>query len=801
MKTNNNRRLLLSVAAIAIGGGFAATALADDFIIDDARTTTNGGETLANGDTLTITDTGSIDTIVGGGEGVDVGGTDNVGIFNNGAITTDGGSDEGIDVDDDSTVVNSGSIATDGTSSEGIFGDDRNTVTNSGTILTQGFNSAGIHVDDDNTVINSGSIETTDTGSEGIDVDDDSSVNNSGSIITSGDNAEGILGDDRVNVVNSGSVETGGAFSFGIAVDDDSSIDNSGSVETSGFTAPGILYGNSASVMNSGQITTNGLLSPGIAGRIAQGNNSSVENTGSITTNGDLSPGIFGGLNFFGTGGDDSTYVNSGNILTNGDGSAGISVQDGNTVNNSGNIRTNGAGSDGIVADDENTITNSGKIVSAQGNSFTLGSDNTLNLILPSFLGGVIDLGTDTKVNITTAPSHSVLWDFSTGTMVGGDPMIGGSVPWFYNATTKQFAVFDPTALAGSVNELADMTALLSLVGRGKLNSFAAGGSNLAAYAPMPASASTAAGERIDRAFAHNGSYGADLTDDLMAVAEARPVAPARGVWIAAFSGDVDHEGSDSTLDHTIEQKGVAVGYNWQYGAGLELGIMGGYIVSNLEAESPFVQSYDNESEGWFAGLTGRQRLGIAYVDFAVTGGMLAHDQERFVNDNLAPLGVDYARADYDSWFLAPEAAIAADFATGDGWVLTPSALVRYSAQWLDGYTESGSAANARVGSRNLGVVEGRVEIAAARRFDQAMITGRLGYLARESVGDDDVTISMIGVRRSIGFGNEDVSAPYLGLGAAFELYNGGKLEFDGQAYIGDDLGGLQGALKYTQRF
>lgn len=54
--------------------------------------------------------------------------------------------------------------------------------------------------------------------------------------------------------------------------------------------------------------------------------------------------------------------------------------------------------------------------------------------------------------------------------MAGGDPAsISGDAPWFYNATTKQFATYDPSAFAGELDELGDMTSLLSRVGEDAL--------------------------------------------------------------------------------------------------------------------------------------------------------------------------------------------------------------------------------------------------------------------------------------------------------------------------------------------
>jgi hypothetical protein len=134
----------------------------------------------------------------------------------------------------------------------------------------------------------------------------------------------------------------------------------------------------------------------------------------------------------------------------------------------------------------------------------------------------------------------------------------------------------------------------------------------------------------------------------------------------------------------------MAAGYNWHYTPTLELGLMAGYIAGDFIADSPFVRSWDSSAHGWFAGLNGRSRQGGFFLDFGVVGGGLHHQQDRFVNHNLAltdglTLGIGGAEADYSSWFASPETTIGADYHFA-GWTFTPSLGARYAAQWLDKY-------------------------------------------------------------------------------------------------------------------
>jgi hypothetical protein len=417
-------------------------------------------------------------------------------------------------------------------------------------------------------------------------------------------------------------------------------------------------------------------------------------------------------------------------------------------------------------------VTNSGLVVSAEDDAIRfVGGNNTLNLLAPSFIGGRINFGDGATVNITTGASHSVLWDFSTGSLAGDAPNVDGAVAGFFNADTKQFATLDPTGFAASFDSLGDMTSLLSNVGRQGLS-----------------------GRFSSRYGSAYGMKDKDAGGD-------PPIAYGKSLWVTPFGGRTKHGGDDATLDRDITQAGLALGYRWQHQPDLSLGVMAGYVSDEAEAESRFAKSHESEADSFFAGFSGRKQWGNLFLDFALMGGVMSHDQDRFVNDNLAPLGVSFANASFDSRFISPEAGLSMNFDMGHGLTITPGARLRYAAQWLDGYTESGSNANATVDDRMLGLIEGSAEIAATQQFDFGSVTARLGILSRTSTGDDDVTITLIGVDNTVAFGTDDDVAAYVGLGASIHASDNLKLELDGQAVFGDDIIGIQGLARLTHSF
>jgi uncharacterized protein with beta-barrel porin domain len=804
-----SRRVLYASCAViglvAAGGG--GWVLADDFVISTPVTTTNGGNTVDGDDTITVTGTGSVTTA--GTDGLFATGTDNT-ITNNGSVTTSGGDLNGIYAEDGNTITNSGSVTTSGSNVDGIFAEDGNTITNSGSVTTSGSNAEGIVAIGNNTITNSGSVTTLGPNSEGIYAEAGiTMITNSGTVSTSGDTSDGISAEDGATITNSGSVTTSDESSRGIVGRHGNTVTNFGTIMTLGRFSSGILARDDNEITNSGTITTHGTHSDGVV----LDDDNRVTNSGLIATFGDFSEGILGDSDneiwnhgTISTSGSDApgievdfrnTIVNSGTISTHGDDSHGIEASDENTIFNTGMITTTGSGAAAILAGSDHTVTNSGRIVSVQSDAIRFrNSRNTLNLHPSSFLGGRIDLGSGTIVNIVSGPSHSILWDLSTGSMDGGAPTLSGPVPIFYNSATRQVATFDPTALSASANALGDMSGNLSALMRQRLSASQSGGGDAAdasfvsAYAAADENAGVSAIDRIAAAFA-------DTTD------------ADTGWWVSGFGSFADYDGSAATLDHSFDHSGVAAGYDWQPSSDLTLGVMAGYGMGSFDTDSRFANAFDNSADGVFAAFYGRADFAHSmFVDFALSGGLLSHSDNRFVNDNLAPLGVSSASADYTSWWLSPEMTLGMDFddVMGSDWRFTPSAGVRYAMQSLDDYTETGpSAANATVSARDVALLETRLELAGRRDIQLATfsghLTGRLGWQHRAAMGDDGTTIAMIGQTNTVGASGQDDSSAYLGFDAALDIGNSASLALGGDYRVGAHSDAYRGTATLTVTF
>ena len=513
------------------------------------------------------------------------------------------------------------------------------------------------------------------------------------------------------------------------------------------------INGSEKTITNSGTINSTEdevAGSVGIHGTAISGPNITIVNSGTINST------FLDGATGIQSQGANTTIINSGAINATAGPDPGTAVGINSVginaiITNSGTINATaatGSTAFGIgsaaVGSINATITNSGKIIATTAINTVGSTDNILNIQPQSYIGGAFNLANSTKVNINTGPSHSILYNLANTNIT---PTFSGSEPGFFKSSTSQVATYDSSGFKGTMNELGDLTNNLSRVGLNNL-------SNLK-----------------DKQF-----------------------------QLATFGGKLKHDGDNaSTLAQQINQRGVSGSYNFKPQGNVNLNVIAGYVSGNISVDSRFAKSYDIDSEGPFAGLLGVYNADLALVNFGVTAGRLQHKNKRFVNDKTITDGASQATASYDSTFLAPQIGISKNF-NSDNIIYKPSANVRYNIQSIDGYTETGSNGNATIKSYTTGILESNIEIAATKLFNTNSYTIKTGYLNRQSMGDNNTSVTMIGQTKSISFGDKNNSSYYIGFGADVNLENNFKLSFDVEKYMGD-TDGFQGIVKLTSAF
>lgn len=615
----------------------------------------------------------------------------------------------------------------------GIDATDTNSIMNNGSVSAAAGNggvAAGITANDFNTIVGSGAVSAIGGNASnvtGIGVANNNTMTLSGPITASAGDGGPLV--RGINALNTNTITTSGA------------ITATGGL---GADAYGIYARDGNTVTNSGSVSASGAAFSDVAGILIRSGNS-VTNTGRVSAS--------GGSGVFGIFGANSNFVTNSSVVTATGASAveviGIYSFASGTIINTGEVRaTGGVSNIGLFSFSDGTMINSGTVIAAGPTANAIGfgdGANTLTLLQNSRISGGIRLGIDADA-VTLGRGENWLMTFNQDPTLGGNTLDTRGRPFALLNGGLTVATFDAaTTLFGIEDEaLSDLT--------GAINS-----------------------ALHDRLTSGN---------------------PASYVWMQGFKSARDSSGNASgTGGDDVRLTGGLAGFSLPLASWARGGLFAGYAEADLE--SAFANSIGGatrrhaiEQDGWFGGAYGRAFAGQVYTDIIVTAGSTESESRRRVLNNLDADGVETATGSRDGWLVNSEATVGMELPMM-GVLVVPSASVGYAAHFLDGFTESGSLASVAFASRDVEIVEGRLQVELRKRWEDAfgswLAMWRGGVKGRSNIGDDD----LVGVlANTTAFnvaiqGDDDAAAVFLGTDVTWSPAAGMAL-----------FAGLEGALE-----
>ena len=467
------------------------------------------------------------------------------------------------------------------------------------------------------------------------------------------------------------------------------------------------------------------------------------------------------GINSYGT---ITTLINSGTIS----GSAGF--ENGGTIGtltNSGTINgrlsITGTGTIGTL----NLL--NGSVIN--GSFYNFGTIGTLNLLNGSVINGIFyNIGTIDTLNLLNG---SVINEnfYNYGTIATLNLTISGITSGNYNVLIPTISGNQPVSI--NIFGLPTNEHSVSATGNGRRASVdtSSFGANMAAVRNISGSVA-----RLSNSNGLIQSIGAKAakvaaapymtTSDLCADGAPAPAAQVGNsdLWIRGFTGRNRVDATTASIDYLNTYSGGAVGFERDWSADVRAGA---FIGAGKNSTSLGGASGGNDSNLFFGGVTATKTWETTFAKVGLTAGRGNNDTTRNISGGTPETAV----AEYNSWYVSPEASLGRVFALGQHLggdvTLTPVLSVRYVYGHTDGYTETGATTNLTMNSSSSSTIEERAELkfsyttTAAKDYG-VRVNASIGAIGQQNNGGD-MSGTLLGAPVAFSAPGQDNSTGFVG--------------------------------------
>jgi autotransporter-like protein len=546
-------------------------------------------------------------------------------------------------------------------------------------------------------------------------------------------NDDAITGTNNNTVINYGRISSLGSGP-GIHVESENSIINYGTIETSA---------------QSSLVTSEDALD-------IHGGGNSVVNWGLIR--------VYDSINGYGVhiaDGNESTLTNHGTIATTGKGSNAVHAETtGNRIINHGTIITSGTLADGVYITDGNTLINSGTLISTYDDAIHMnGTNSEIYLLAGSAVYGGLDLHDSSNHSFDIGNGLNAMLTFENYLPAHINT---NGMPSVTDPTDLQLAVVDPTGFAMAEDLLVDISDQAFDAVRSRLR-------------PR------------QEEFAAN----IDPSPAIMPAADVYPTSiDGRGpaAWASVIGSWRQQSAAGITWSGEQQLKGMTAGVDLNWTPSLRVGAFAGAAKAELSVDD---EAQEIDTDNFWGGAYVGGELGDYQLELAALAGWQSNDSVRRMVDNTVSGGVDYANANYDGFFVSPQASISRNWNFA-GQPINSTLTLRYSGLFLEDYEEEGSNADLTVEARDVHLLTARGEI--ARLFVLPHMPEGLQLVAvgggdvRYTFGDE---VAAVLLDQNISFDPDDRSITLSGFGGGKLMYSSPSdfltLGLSGKAVVSTD--------------